>query len=83
MSDPIMVTSKKNVGKIPPNIHRDYRRLVSTLNKALETPAIFQCAQRYGDINLRKATSKFLFTQRLALLNERKNIPLLHLASTL
>lgn len=77
MSNPIRETSKKNVGKIPPYIHKDYRRLISTLNKALETPSIYQCAQRYGDINLRKATSKFLFTQRLALLNERKKVPVL------
>jgi len=51
----------------------EYRKLVSTLNKALDTVQIKQCSRRWSEINFDNITSITLHKQKLAFLNKKKD----------
>ncbi len=50
----------------------EYRKLISTLNKKIDTLQIKQCAQTWADINFDKVTSISLAKQKKAFLNITK-----------
>ena len=51
----------------------EYRKLISSLNKAIDTLQIKQCANTWSDINFNKVTSISLGKQKKAFLNVKKN----------
>jgi hypothetical protein len=51
----------------------EYRKLISNLNKKLDTLQIKQCANTWSDINFENVTSVSLVKQKKAFLNIRKN----------
>lgn len=51
-----------------------FRKLLSALNKKLDTAQIKFCSKQWSCIDFNKLTSKTLLTQRSALLNKGKNV---------
>ena len=50
-----------------------YRKLISSLNKYIETTQINQCGKNWSQINFNKVTSITLMKQKKAFLNEKEN----------
>ena len=53
-----------------------YRRLLSSLRRALEVPEVLMCAQQWAEINFAKVSSLCLDRNKRAFLNEGKGRPL-------
>jgi hypothetical protein len=53
--------------------YRDYRRIVSSLNKKLDTLQIKQCDNSWSQINFNNVTSISVMKQKEAFLNKKKN----------
>jgi|UniRef100_A0A6C0IL32 hypothetical protein len=53
--------------------YMDYRRIVSTLNKKLDTLQIKQCNNNWSQINFNNVTSISMMIQKDAFLNKKKN----------
>lgn len=51
----------------------EYRKILSTLNKHIDTVQIKQCGQKWSNINFDKTTSITLSKQKKAFLNVKKN----------
>ena len=51
----------------------NYRKMLSELNRALETPQIKQCSANWADIQFPKVTSITLYKQKKAFLNKKKD----------
>lgn len=51
----------------------EYRKLVSTINKALDTVQIKQCSRRWSEIDFNNVTSITLNKQKLAFMNKKKD----------
>ena len=53
--------------------YMDYRRIISTLNKKLDTLEIKQCNNTWSQINFNNVTSISIMKQKNAFLNKKKN----------
>ena len=69
-------TSTNLPPSLPTQVLKEWRLSKSLLDKYLEVPEVFMAANEFSQINLKRATSTFMFKARLALLNEKKKVPL-------
>ncbi len=56
---------------IPFNVKKNYRKLNSKLNIALNVPEIMMCSRRFGDMDPTKFPSQFMMRNSKGLLNEK------------
>ena len=69
-------TSTSHPPSLPTQVLKEWRLSKSILDKYLEVPEVNMAANEFNQINLKRATSTFMFKARLALLNEKKKVPL-------
>ena len=69
-------TSTSHPPSLPTQVLKEWRLSKSILDKYLEVPEVNMAANEFSQINLKRATSTFMFKARLALLNEKKKVPL-------
>ncbi len=71
----ILVTAKNDISrqKAILKCKTEYRKIISALNKQIDTVQIKQCGHKWADIDFNKTTSITLSKQKKAFLNVRKN----------
>jgi hypothetical protein len=67
------VTNNENCRKAILKCKTDYRKVISKLNKHIDTLQIKQCANTWSDIDFNNVTSISLFKQKKAFLNIKSN----------
>lgn len=68
------ITSQEQVEKAQKKCYTEYRKLISSLNRKLDTLQIKQCSNSWSDIQFKNVTSISFSKQKEAFLNVKKNV---------